>query len=482
MKMIVSNIISFLGLLIFMSYILLLVINGKPIVGEFYEHTMEALFIIILIPIFLVIGEIMKKEKKYHYILSYLVSFLGLFLALSYFTIEALEGAEVIEEIQTHPLETFFIILQVPLFFMVGELLRRNYKVQEELSQTSQKLKTLLDHLPEIIFTLDERGRIVTLNETFEKKLKFNKERWLGKEVVFIMEGENKEKINNLIERARRGEDYTEVINVNSFDGRRLYFSVRLYYLREYGEFIGIASDITQIKLMEEIIEKNAQKIENTNELLKLFIDIISHDIVNPLGIVGGYLEVLQSSEDEKNQETYSIMKTYLDKAVEISTNTKKYSKFAMTEDIELKEINVSELLAESIEEIKHYFDKKNIKLKAEFPEKIIVKGHEILKEAFINILNNAVKYSEEGTEVTVGAEETENSWVIYFADQGRGVPDEHKEDIFERFTRVKKGGVKGTGLGLAIVKRVVELHKGRVWVEDNKPKGSIFKIELPKA
>jgi len=69
----------------------------------------------------------------------------------------------------------------------------------------------------------------------------------------------------------------------------------------------------------------------------------------------------------------------------------------------------------------------------------------------------------------------------VMVKDRGEGVPDEYKEKIFRRFERRMKEGVKGTGLGLAIVRRVMEFHKGKVWVEDNPGGGSIFCVLLPK-
>jgi len=78
-------------------------------------------------------------------------------------------------------------------------------------------------------------------------------------------------------------------------------------------------------------------------------------------------------------------------------------------------------------------------------------------------------------------AEDAGDCWKISFADFGPGVPNEQKATVFDRFSRGSKGGVKGAGLGLAIAKRVAELHGGEVGVADNKPKGSIFWVKLPK-
>ena len=71
--------------------------------------------------------------------------------------------------------------------------------------------------------------------------------------------------------------------------------------------------------------------------------------------------------------------------------------------------------------------------------------------------------------------------WVVQVRDFGKGIPDKDKPLIFTRFTRLKKEGVEGSGLGLAIVKRLVDLHKGRIWVEDNPAGGSVFCVRLPK-
>ncbi|WP_457555434.1 sensor histidine kinase, partial [Candidatus Pyrohabitans sp.] len=86
-----------------------------------------------------------------------------------------------------------------------------------------------------------------------------------------------------------------------------------------------------------------------------------------------------------------------------------------------------------------------------------------------------------EGKKVIIEAEDAGDSYIVRVKDFGEGVPDEFKEPIFERFKRREKRGVKGTGLGLAIVKRIAELHSGKVWVEDNSPKGAVFVVKLPK-
>ena len=81
----------------------------------------------------------------------------------------------------------------------------------------------------------------------------------------------------------------------------------------------------------------------------------------------------------------------------------------------------------------------------------------------------------KENTKIIVGIKRNVDSWIVYVKDRGNGIPDKYKEVIFDRFRRIEKHGVKGSGLGLSIVKRVVDLHNGNVWVEDNPEGGSIL-------
>jgi two-component system phosphate regulon sensor histidine kinase PhoR len=112
---------------------------------------------------------------------------------------------------------------------------------------------------------------------------------------------------------------------------------------------------------------------------------------------------------------------------------------------------------------------------------KALLTANPLIEDIFSNILSNAIKYAPRDTTIAVDLMEEAESWVLSCSDEGEGIPDAHKEGIFERYERRDKKGVKGTGLGLAIAKRVVELHGGSIWVEDNPKGGSTFLVRLPK-
>ncbi len=107
-----------------------------------------------------------------------------------------------------------------------------------------------------------------------------------------------------------------------------------------------------------------------------------------------------------------------------------------------------------------------------------------LLEQAVVNLLDNAVKYSEPGRQVHVSAAETADGVAICVQDHGSGIAPEHQARIFERFYRVdpaRSRKLGGTGLGLAIVKHIVQAHRGRVTVESTPGVGSTFTIHLPK-
>lgn len=106
------------------------------------------------------------------------------------------------------------------------------------------------------------------------------------------------------------------------------------------------------------------------------------------------------------------------------------------------------------------------------------------LTSVVTNLIENAIKYSNDATNIRVSVSEEDNHVVFKIADQGYGIPDAEKKKVFQKFYRVgqeETRKTKGTGLGLYIVDRILELHKGKVSVKDNQPSGSIFEVVLPK-
>ena len=146
----------------------------------------------------------------------------------------------------------------------------------------------------------------------------------------------------------------------------------------------------------------------------------------------------------------------------------------------EKEESDLVSIVASSIESLRPKAEERGIAVLLEHQGEAPIMVDWMMKEAFENLISNAIKYSPEGSEVHVSVERKDGRMHVSITDRGEGVPDEYKESIFDRFSRGEKRGVKGSGLGLAIVRRVMAVHDGRVWVEDNPGGGSIFRVTLP--
>jgi signal transduction histidine kinase len=240
--------------------------------------------------------------------------------------------------------------------------------------------------------------------------------------------------------------------------------------------------DETVLKRTKELRDI-ASSLEKSNKLKDLFIDILCHDLLNPIGIAKNYLELLMEDETDKGRlEELQAVERNLNKIISIIEDSSKYARLEATEKLALEKRDIGEIFKRVVENSKPMIEEKRIKLRFRPWRKYYSLVDDSIADVFDNLLSNAIKYSPEGGRVVIDILDNGNDWRVMVKDYGEGVPDKDKKAIFERFERKTKDGVKGSGLGLAIVKRAVELHKGRVWVEDNPDGGSIFYVSLPKA
>jgi signal transduction histidine kinase len=224
-------------------------------------------------------------------------------------------------------------------------------------------------------------------------------------------------------------------------------------------------------------IERYARELEEANGLKELFIDIMRHDFLNPASAVQSYSMYLQEGNaDPKSKEMASRITRANAKLIEMIQDASKLSRLSEAEQLECAPRDLNRLIREALHDIES-------PLSVDYPPDgdYPVSANPILGDVFVNLLTNAVKYAPDGKRVEIGIREEGADWVATVKDFGPGIRDEDKEKVFTRLERLHKEGVKGTGLGLAIAKRIVQLHRGRIWVEDNPAGGTVFCVSLPK-
>lgn len=204
-----------------------------------------------------------------------------------------------------------------------------------------------------------------------------------------------------------------------------------------------------------EDIEREKAKFEFLNKLMR-------HDILNDLSAVLGYLEIFKQS---KNPEILDKIETRIKNSINLIKSVRTVEKKPEIKPVDLKEVVLSEA---------HGYG--NVKIDVDVPD-VKVLADDLLASVLRNLVINAIVHSDEKIpKIEISAKRL-NGWIeIRVADNGPGIPDDMKEEIF------REGIGKHSGLGLFLVKKIVESYGGKIWVEDNRPKGSVFVIRLRAA
>lgn len=255
---------------------------------------------------------------------------------------------------------------------------------------------------------------------------------------------------------------------------------------------ITVLEDITKEVQAEDRIreyisqmKEYVRQVENLNILKDLFTDILRHDIINPVTVIKNVSTSLLADEDIIREEDKRLKLELIKKSVarieRIIENATLYGRLETVGELPMYSEDLWLILERAKGSVAWMADEKNIKIRFHRFSPAEAEVNPIIEDAFSNLLSNAVKYSPAGSAVDVRVKDSGKFWLVEVADMGEGIPDKYKKTVFERFERGGRNGVKGSGLGLAIVKRILELHNGEVWVEDNYPRGSRFLVRIPK-
>jgi two-component system phosphate regulon sensor histidine kinase PhoR len=242
-------------------------------------------------------------------------------------------------------------------------------------------------------------------------------------------------------------------------------------YLDSRGETVITLHDITEVKKVEKI--------------KKDFIMNISHELRTPLTAIKGFVETLEEEVDRDKRHYLEIIKRHTDRLINIVKDLLILSELEEKETkLEVEEVDVAALVKDIMKIFEQKLKDKRLEVEVKVEEKIpSVKGDPFkLEQMFINLIDNAVKYTEKG-KITIAVERKEDRIAIEVKDTGIGIPREHISRVFERFYVVDKSRSKrlgGTGLGLSIVKHIALLHGGEVAVESDPGKGTSFTVLLP--
>lgn len=234
----------------------------------------------------------------------------------------------------------------------------------------------------------------------------------------------------------------------------------------------------------KRLIEEKAR----TEELRANLLRSISHDLRTPLTSISGTAALLLENElsEEKRRQMYISVYDDSRWLIDLVENLLSITRIEGGEKLtDIQPELIDDVFREAVSHADRMLKKHRFEISLDDELLLAYMDARLIVQVIINLMNNAVKYTPEGSHITLSAHSEGDKVAISVADDGSGIADEAKEKIFDMFYTANKGSGdarRGLGLGLALCKSIVQAHGGSITVEDNVPHGAVFKFTLPKA
>lgn len=236
---------------------------------------------------------------------------------------------------------------------------------------------------------------------------------------------------------------------------------------------------------LSDSFNKMATELENTEVLRSDFINNFSHEFKTPIVSIAGFTKLLKRGNltDKQKREYLDVIEEESMRLSQMATNVLNLTKVEnQTILTEVSSFNLSEQIRSCLLLLETKWSKKHIELEVEFGEYMITANEELLKQVWINLIDNAIKFSNDYGTLHIDIAERDDIINIAITNTGIAIPVEKQSKIFNKFYQADEShATEGNGTGLAIVSRVVDLHGGIVSVE-SKNSHTTFTVQLPKS
>ena len=355
---------------------------------------------------------------------------------------------------------------------MAQQLNARINTITEERSQ----IRAILSSMIEGVLAVDSAGHIVSINKAAAELLDIDASKSQGLS----------------IEEAIRNPQLQEYIK-NTFENKRQ-TETDYFVLNESGRFLQLqGSALTDNEGKNNgavLVLHDITRTRHLEEVRRDFVANVSHELKTPVTSIKGFVETLLDGAVNDSQEARRFLEIIakhsdrLNAIIEDLLSLSRLEEDSEKRRLSFEETKIKPTLVSAIELSKLNADKKHIEVELLCDDQVTAKiNSALIEQAVLNLIDNAIKYSQENSKILVNSQIKDNEILIKVSDQGCGIEKEHLERIFERFYVVDKGRSRklgGTGLGLSIVKHIAQVHGGYIQVESTIGKGSIFKIHLP--
>ncbi len=350
-------------------------------------------------------------------------------------------------------------------------------RIQRILRQQSEH-QAMLSSMEEGVMAVDRSGTVLSVNDPCAGLLRVEADKLRGRNIYEVL---RKPDLLKFIENAQA--------SPKSLDGDLRFFSPEERWLHAHGTAL---HDVRGQKIGVLIVLHDVTRLRHLENVRRDFVANVSHELRTPITSIKGFVETLLEDglDDPANAMRFlGIVLRQVNRLDAIINDLLLLSRIERGGEDQRFETGaepLAQVLQVALEACEKKAQDKSIRIDVDCPPDLVAKiNAPLLEQAVINLIDNAIKYSDAGATVRVTAAQEPPAVVIRVMDNGRGIAANHLPRLFERFYRVDKARSRelgGTGLGLAIVKHIMTAHQGSVHVESTVGRGSTFMLRLPLA
>lgn len=358
------------------------------------------------------------------------------------------------------------------------------------MHHTLRASQALIERTSRVVFSFDlASGHFIYLNPAFEKV--FRKTRESAFHPTALLDMVHPQDLRDLKEKYRQVLEGANLVDVEFRiqlpDNTQRWLCVTPFLLEEepgQRQIVGFADDISGSKQYSNYLKKFSDK---KNAVL----NILSHDLAGPLGMIESLSSHLQEDLQEGNTKDISklidlirqssrqgtrLIQEFLNQEFLESTHT----------DVIKNRIDIAERMRKVLEQYKETEaeTRKSFRFSASSDSIYMALDDNKFMQCINNLISNAIKFTSDGGVITVSVEDEGDTVLFTVADNGVGIPAKYHDVLFEKFTSARRPGIKGepsVGLGMSIIKTIVDWHQGEIWFESEENKGSTFYIRVPR-
>ncbi|MCU9556294.1 PAS domain S-box protein [Bacillus cereus] len=356
---------------------------------------------------------------------------------------------------------------------------RERHRLHQQLRDSEMKYRALIEQATDAIYVVELNedhapSRFIEVNPVGCKRFGYSREELLSLSFPDVVPQDSR-MIVRLLEKIKKGQTSFTLQDEYVFPTGKVItteFSVRVFNLNGKKVFLSISRDITERLKTEELLRKS-EKLAVVGQLAT----VMAHEINNPLTAMKGFMQLLKSTENQNNQGYINIVSSEIERIESITTE---FMAVAKPQMVKIQPNDISVLMDQVLMLLQPQAMMNNIKFRIDLNPGIPLiscEGNQ-LKQVFVNILKNAIESMPMGGEILIQLNILDNNQLsICFIDQGCGIPKERIPYLGEPFYSIKEEGI---GLGLMICYKIIETHKGKVFIESEVNKGTIVEVTLP--